>query len=116
MVHWRPNLFKIPFGACGKQFVAELTQLFNAFAFESDMKDIALKADMTLLLLLLQKTHAKFETHEHVSCLRCRLNLWEKGDISNLLKEGRALQKSLASSQSPTRDTADDAELADFRR
>ena len=28
--HWRPNLFKIPSGACGKQFVAELTRLFNA--------------------------------------------------------------------------------------
>ena len=24
VVHWRPNLFKVPSGACGKQFVADL--------------------------------------------------------------------------------------------
>ena len=45
VVHWRPNLFKVPSGACGKQFVAELTRLFNAYALESDL---ALKAAMTL--------------------------------------------------------------------
>ena len=26
VVHWRPNLFKVPSGACGKQFVAELAR------------------------------------------------------------------------------------------
>ena len=102
MVHWRPNLFKIPSGACGKQFVTELTRL-------SDMEGIALKAAMTLPSLLLQKTHAKTKTHDHISCLQRRLNLWQKGDIFNLLKEGRALQKSLVTSIPPKRDTADDA-------
>ena len=53
VVHWRPNLFKIP---CGKQFVVELTRLFNAFALESDLKSIALKAAMTLPSLMLQNT------------------------------------------------------------
>ena len=50
--------------------------------------------------------------HDHISCLQCILNLWEKGDISNLLKEGRALQKSLASFQPSKRETADDASTA----
>ena len=48
VVHWRPNLFKIPSGACGKQFVVKLTRLFNAFALENDLESIALKAVMTL--------------------------------------------------------------------
>ena len=48
VVHWRPNLFKVPSGACGKQIVSELTRLFNAFALESDLEAIALKAAMTL--------------------------------------------------------------------
>lgn len=69
VVHWRPNLFKIPSGACGKQFVVELTRLFNAFALESDSESIALKAAMTLPSLMLQKPHAKSKTKEHISCL-----------------------------------------------
>ena len=112
VVHWRPNLFQIPSGACGKQFVTELTCLFNAFAPESDMESIALKAAMTLPSLMLQKTNAKSKTRDHISCLQHRLSLWEKGNISNLLKEGRALQKLLVNSQSSDRDTADDAQIA----
>ena len=107
VVHWRPNLFKVPSGACGKQFVAELTRLFNAFAQESDLDAIALKAAMTLPSLMLQKPHAKSKTHEHISCLWRKLSLWEKGGITNLLKEGRVLQRSLVNSQSSRRHTAD---------
>ena len=112
VVHWRPNLFKVPSGACGKQFVAELTRFFNAFASESDLEAIALKSAMTLPSLLLQKPHAKSKAHDHVSCLQHRLSLWEKGDILNLLKEGRALQMSLTRSRQPKSNTADDASTA----
>ena len=101
IIYWRPNLFKVPSGACGKHFVAEFTRLFNSFAMESDLEAVALKAAMTLPSLMLQKPHAKSKTHDHISCLQRRLSLWEKGDISNLLKEGRALQRSLATSQRP---------------
>ena len=76
------------------------------------LEAIALKSAMTLPSLMLQKPHAKSKTHDHISCLRRRLSLWEKGDILNLLKEGRALQKSLARSQPPKRDTADDTSAA----
>ena len=106
VVHWRPNLFKVPSGACGKQFVSELTRLFNAFALESDLAVIALKAAMTVPSLLLQKPHAKSKMRDHISCLQRRLSLWEKGDILNLLREGRALQKSLAHSPLPKRNDA----------
>ena len=112
VVHWRPNLFTVPSGACGKKFIAELTRFFNAFAMESDLESIALKAAMTLPSLVLQKPHAKSKTREHASCLQRRLSLWEKGDISNLLKEGRALQKSLVSSQPPKRGTSDESSTA----
>ena len=42
LVHWRPNFLKVPSGAWGKQFVSELTCLFNGFATESDFEVIAL--------------------------------------------------------------------------
>ena len=86
--------------------------LFNSFATESDLEAIALKAAMTLPSLMLQKPHAKSKTHDHISSLQRRLSLWEKGDIWNLIKEGRALQKSLARSRPPTRDTAHHASTA----
>ena len=79
VVHWRPNLCKIPSGACGKQFVVELTHLFNAFAVESNLEAIALKAAMTLPSLMLQKPYAKSKTCDHISCLQRRLRFWEKG-------------------------------------
>ena len=37
VLHWRPNLFKAPSGACGKQFVVELARFLNAFASEADL-------------------------------------------------------------------------------
>ena len=42
------------------------------------MDGIALKAAMTLPSLMLQKPHAKSKTHDHISCLQRRLNLWRK--------------------------------------
>ena len=95
-------MFQIPSGAAGKKFVAELSRLFNAFAMESDQEAIALKAAMTLPALVLQKPHKKSKAKEHVSCLQRRLDLWEKGDINDLLKEGKALQKSKARLQPPS--------------
>jgi len=31
IVHWQPNVFLIPFGKAGKQFVREITRLYRAF-------------------------------------------------------------------------------------
>ena len=93
--HWKSNLFKVPSGSTGKQFVAEITCLFESFATESALEAVALKAAMTLPALLLQKPHAKSKVQEHTACLRRRLSLWDKGDIVELLKEGRAIQRSM---------------------
>ena len=30
-IHWRRNIFQIPSGSCGKAFVSELAQLFQAY-------------------------------------------------------------------------------------
>ena len=111
IVHWRPNLFKVPSGSCGKQFVAELARLFEAFTTESALEPVALSAAMTLPALMLQKPHAKSKMHDHITCLRRRLSLWEKGEIAELLKEGKAIQRSLQNSMTP-KNTGDDAKVA----
>ena len=72
---------------------------------------MALTAAMTLPALMLQKPHARSKVQEHITCLRCRLSLWEKGEIAELLKEGKAIQRSLQSSVIP-KNTGDDAKVA----
>ena len=52
-VHWRQNLFKIPFGHAGKEFVAGLACLFRSYAEASALEPIALKAAILLPLLML---------------------------------------------------------------
>ncbi len=105
VVHWKPNMFQIPSGTAGKRFVSELSRCFNAFAMESDQEAIAMEAAMVLPALMLQKTNPKSKAKENMSCLQRRLDLWEMGDITNLLKEGRALQKSKAKLQPPSSST-----------
>ena len=95
IVHWKPNFFKVPSGASGKHFVAELARLFEAFAAGSAFEAFAMKAAMTLPTLMLQKPHTKSKACDHISCPKPRLTLWEKGDIAELLQEGRAIQRSL---------------------
>ena len=110
-VNWRQNLFKVPSGACGKRFVGELARLVEAFANKSAYKAFAIKAAMTLPAMVLQKTIAKSKTRDHISCLQRRLELWWRGEISELFKEGTAIQRSLHLS-SQRRDSTEEAKRA----
>ena len=92
-VHWRPNLFKVPYGKAGKSFVSELARLFKAFATGSALESIALKAATLLPLLLLQKPARRSKAKDHSTCLERRLNTWLGGDLDELLKEGRTIQR-----------------------
>ena len=97
-VHWIPNSFMVPSGSSGKKFIGELAKLYDAFASESSYESFAIKAAMTMPALLLQKPHSKSKTRDHISCLSRRLELWEKGNITELLKEGKMIQSHLRSS------------------
>lgn len=97
-VHWIPNLFMLPSGSSGKQFIGELAKLYDTFASESSHESFAIKAVMTMPALLLQKPHSKSKTRDHISCLNRRLALWEKGNTAELLKEGKVIQSHLNSS------------------
>ena len=50
--------------------------------------------------------------HIITSPVSSAVGLWEKGDIVNLLREGRALQKSFINTKLPRKDTADNAATA----
>lgn len=110
VVHWRRNTFLVPFGNAGKGFVSELSRLFRAYADGSALEAIALKACTVMPILLLQKPFLSSKQKDHTACLARRLPIWKKGDISNLLAEGRSLQSRLPKSHPSG--SADDGKLA----
>ena len=71
-VHWKMNLFRVPYGKAGKSFVSELARLFKSFAEGSALESVALKA-CTLMPILLQKPARKSKPKDHILCLERRL-------------------------------------------
>ena len=83
----------------GKSFVREIASLLQAYADESKLEAIALKACMVMQVLLLQKLSPHSISKDHTLCLQRRLELQKNGDIKELFKEGQCLQARLCSSQ-----------------
>ena len=94
-MHWLPNLFLVPFGSAGTSLVKEIARLFQAFADNSSLQRVSMKAISVIQLLLLQKQSKRSKTKDHVSHLQRRLKMWLKGDFLQLLEEGRCLQSRL---------------------
>ena len=57
---------------------------------------------------LLLLPHAKSKTRDHISCLKRSLELWEKGDLAKLLKEGKSIQNHLRVSSTRYDSLSDD--------
>ena len=96
---WRKNTFLIPYGKIGREFIDKFTEYINAWNKESEMQHIALKAAIVLLAVCLQKPSPKSKSKDHQECLLKRLTLWKEGKIDKLMREGRAIQKSLGNSR-----------------
>ena len=95
VVQWRRNSFTIPFGKAGKDFVRELSRLYSAFGSASALESVALKVALALPILLLQKPSRASKTKHHITHLERRLRWWLKGDLDELVREGRAIQQRL---------------------
>ena len=96
VIHWKRNSFSIPRGNSGKAFVNELARLFSAFANGSALERVAFKATIVLPLLVLQKPLWISKPKDHATLLERRLQLWEQGNLRELLNAGRVLQKRIA--------------------
>ena len=95
VVKWKRNVFLIPSGKVGELFVYETSRLLRAFGESTPLESIAFTAVMVMPHLLLQKPHSRSKVKDHVKCLERRLSLWQRGDISALLLEGRTIQQKL---------------------
>jgi len=94
------NIFSVPVGKVGTQFVWELARLFQHFADCSALEGCALKAAMLMPILSLQRTQFKSRSKEDAWVLEKCLKCWQKGDLDSLLQECRSIQHHLPSAKS----------------
>ena len=114
MTRWRRNIFQVPSGESGKEFVRELSRLFQAYAERSSLESIAITAAMVLPVLVLQKPHKSSKAKDHVRCLDRRLKAWKAGDIDGLVRECRVIQTHLETNGSTIRN--EESALRGFTR
>ena len=100
-MHYRRNIFNIPSGKAGKDFIKELTFWIKQFNTNSELNAIAIKTYMILPTLILQKSSAKSKTKEHISSIERRLIMWRRGDLDSIMKEIRFIQKRFTSCNKP---------------
>ena len=74
MVRWKRNLFEVPYGNLGRDFVSELARLFCEYANSSALEVVAIKAAVTMPSLLSQRPHNKSKEKESTACLKRRLS------------------------------------------
>ena len=96
IVYWRPNMFHVPSGAIGKEYIKEITRLIDAWNNNNKhLKPISLKAVMIMPYLLLQKPCYKSSAKQNSECLKRRMALWTQGDFDSILREARTIQSIL---------------------
>ena len=76
IIHWQRNVFQLPSGKAGKDFIREQTRLFS-YTKGKPLKRIALNTTMTMPALLLQKPvpHPRPRTMQNVSKDVCAFGL-----------------------------------------
>ena len=92
VVHWRRNVFLLPSGKVGKEFIRELTRLFNAYTGTSALESVVFDSIMLMCVLVLQKPHVSSKSSDHVAALEGRLRAWQAVDMEGLLRKGRTIQ------------------------
>ena len=87
----------LPSIAAGKAYITEVTRLVNAWNNNSPLADISIKAIHLMPGLLLQKSSKTLKMKDHIKALERRMELWQKGELKELLFEAETIQKRLES-------------------
>ena len=95
-VHFRGNLFEVPSGAVGSEFVRLIASYYQMFGSRGAGAGVAIQAAMVATQLLLQRPHQCKDQAVHRECLGRRLQLWTDGNINELIIEARTIQRQLA--------------------
>ena len=89
---YRKNIFALPSGKQGKRYVKEMTRLLLQEVQEGPLQLLAGKAKALMPHLLMQRTAKGNKKKQDAANLGRRLDMWEKGEISELLKEATVFQ------------------------
>merc|ERR1712127_553827 len=103
---FRKNVFVLPSGAEGKRYVREMTRLNRHFTYGGPLQVIALTAEKLMPHLLLQRSTVKAESKTRINKanLRRRMDLWDRGEIGELLREAQVLQGRLGNKGAMSQD------------
>ena len=96
---WRPNLFEVPRGQAGKDFIAELTRLLRLFNTRSDWECVSLNNAIIFVPLMLQKPSAKSKPSDNARYLSKRLTLWKEGKLDDIMSEAAEIQNRMPASK-----------------
>ena len=96
-IRWKKNMFQLPSGKCGKEYIKIVTQWLEFFNKDTTFQGLALKVIMILPNLMLQKPSATSKSKEHSETLQQRIEMWNKGNIQEIWKDGLVIQKKLTS-------------------
>ena len=99
VVGWKKKFFLLPNNAIGRAFVDELASQLSAFVNSGGSNKDALFNFFVLPSLLLQAPASGCTYKEATQHLKRRMPLWQKGAISELVEEGRCLQKQFCTKQ-----------------
>ena len=95
VVRWKRNLFMVPTGKVGEQFIDEVTKVIKLFNSGTEFEPVALTMLMVMFPLLLQKPSKSSKCKDHVRYLEKRLSMWKNGQLQALVSEARAIQDRL---------------------
>ena len=66
IVYWRKvHIFMVPTGSAGKKFIDEISKILNLWTNNKPLKNIALKANRVMPVLLLQKSSKTSKAKDH---------------------------------------------------
>ena len=101
IVYWRKNVFMVPPGASGKNFINEITRRFDQWTNDAPLKSTVLKAIHVMPASLLQKPKRNSKALNHLIALERRFKLWDEGNVNELLNESKEIQERLLSTNIP---------------
>ena len=107
-MHWRRNIFNVPFGEHGSAFVDELASLITGFAENASIRAIAWKAVVVACHLLLQRPNVSDDNSGGSSSnfaehLHRRLGLWKSQQVPALYDEAACIQAHLPTMGRPAK-------------
>ena len=86
IVTWRKNIFMLPRGRCGSDFIREVNRILGLFVNETPWKPTALLLIHVFMPIMLQLPSPKSKAKQNAKYLSERLQKWKSGDLDSLMK------------------------------